>query len=93
MAKDMKQLIVTAALTLWRIDPSLVTAREIGKSMGLSHVAILYHWGTMKALKDACAREAVALGDRAIVPQLIVSRHPAVAAMDASQRQGFLVGC
>lgn len=86
-------MMVTAGLTLWRIDPALVTARGIGKSMGLSHVAVLYHWGSMKALKDACAREAVTTGDRVIIPQLIVSRHPAVAGLDAASRQGYLASC
>lgn len=93
MAKDMKEMIVTAGLTLWRIDPALVTLRGIGKSMGMTHAGVLYYWGSMKALKDACAREAVALGDKVIVPQLIVARHPAVAGLDPASRQAYLVGC
>ncbi len=86
-------MIVGAGLTLWRIDPALVTARKIGESMGMSHVAVLYHWGNMKALKDACAAAAVAAGDRVIVPQLIVARHPAAASLGAAERQGYLAGC
>lgn len=83
-----KAAILRAGLDLW---PN-VSARGIGKALGLTHPACLYHFGTSAALKDAIAAEAVRVGHRRIIQQLIVERHPAVAHLDDAARQGWLVG-
>lgn len=81
-----KQRIVTTGLQLW---PN-VSARKIARALGLTHTAVLYHYGTSAALRDAVALHAVAVGDRAIVPQLIASRHAAAASLTAAQRAEYL---
>lgn len=88
-----KASIITAGLLLWRRDPASVTARQIGKQMNMTHSAILYHFGSAEALKDAIAAHAVAVGDMIIVPQLITARHPAAAAISPADRVRYLSGC
>ena len=87
-----KAAIIATGLDLWRADPATVSARKIGQTLGLTHSAVLYHFGSVDMLKGAIAAEAVRLGDRVIVPGLIVSNHPAAAALTPAQRQGFLIG-
>ena len=84
-----KARIVSTGLQLW---PN-VSARRIARQLGLTHTAVLYHYGTSAALRDAVALHAVAVGDRSIVPQLIASRHAAAADLTAAQRADFLAGC
>ena len=81
-----KQRIMTTGLQLC---PN-VTARKIAHTLGLTHGAVLYHYGTSAALRDAVAAHAVAVGDRSIVPQLIAARHAAAASLTASQRAEYL---
>lgn len=83
-----KAAILRAGLALW---PN-VSARGIGKTLGLTHPACLYHFGTSAALRDAIAAEAVRVGNVGIIRQLIVAGHPAVAAMDAATRQAYMQG-
>lgn len=85
-----KAAIIATGLDLWRADPATVSARRIGHKLGLTHSAILYHFGTADALKDAVAAEAVRIGDKAIVPQLITARHPAVAFLDDATKAAYL---
>jgi AcrR family transcriptional regulator len=84
-----KQAILSAGLALW---PN-VTARGIAKALGMTHPAVLYHFDTSAALKDAIAREAVRIGRADVIRQLIVTGHPAVAHLTTAQRQGWLAGC
>ena len=84
--------IIQAGLELWRNDPASVSARRIGKILGMKHNGILYHFGDITDLKDAIAQEAVRIGDKAIVPGLIVNRHPSVADMSESDRAIYLSG-
>lgn len=84
-----KQAILDAGLALW---PN-VSARGIGKRLGMTHPACLYHFGTSAALKDAIAREAVRIGRADVIRQLIVTGHPAVAHLTVAERQGWLAGC
>lgn len=83
-----RQAILRTGLDLW---PN-VSARGIGKALGMSHPVCLYHFGSAAALRDAIAAEAVRTGRGDIIRQLIVTGHPAVADMDAATRQGWLAG-
>jgi len=85
-----KAAIIAAGLVLWRDDPATLSARKIGQRVGMTHSAILYHFGSAEALRHAIAVEAVRIGDQVIVPQLITARHPAVAALTADQRAAYL---
>lgn len=73
--KDLKSKIIATGLQHWRDDPSKVSARGIAKTLGITHAAILYHFGSSKEMKDAIAAEAVRIGDSAIIVYLIASRH------------------
>ena len=88
-----KAAILATGLDLWRTDPQTVSARGIGAMLGLTHSAILYHFGNSKALRDAIAVEAVRAGCEIIIPQLIAIKHPAVAEMAAADRARYLAGC
>lgn len=88
-----KAQIIETGLAIWRDDPALFTARGVGKALGMTHSAILYHFGTSDGLKAAVAAEAVKIGCPVIVPQLIATRNPAVADMNPGERQRFLAAC
>lgn len=85
-----RQAILTEGLRQW----PHVTARGIGKALGMSHTGCLWHWRPhgIDALKDAVAAEAVRRGDVRVVRMLIVSGHPAVAGLSAEQRSVYLAG-
>lgn len=86
-----KAAIIQAGLALWRENgPSAVTARGIGKKVGLSHAGVIYHFGGVGALLEAVKREAIATGDQQIIPHLIVANDPLVAGWTTEQRQAWL---
>lgn len=84
--------IIQTGLELWRNDPASVSARRIGTILGMKHNGILYHFGDVAGLKDAIAREAVRIGDKDIVPGLIINRHASTAGMSESDRAAYLSG-
>lgn len=67
-----------------------VTARNIGRRVGLTHAAVLYHFGTVAALREAVAAEAVRVGDTRVVLQLIALKHPAADTLSSDQRRAYL---
>ncbi len=83
-----KQKILQAGIKAWHKNPQSVTASQTGRMIGLTHAGVLYHFP--KGLKDAVAAYAVEIGDKRIVPQLIVCRHPATKAMTLEERAKFL---
>lgn len=86
-----KVAIIRTGLELWRENgEKAVTARGIGKRVGLSHAGVIYHFGGVGALLDAVKREAINQGDKQIIPQLIVSGDPLVAEWTQEQRQAWL---
>lgn len=91
--EQIKSRIIATGLGLWRDDPAKVSARRIGQTLGLTHSAVLYHFGTTEAMRAAIAAEAVRIGDSVIVPLLIASRHPAAAGINAADRARFLSAC
>jgi AcrR family transcriptional regulator len=88
-----KASILATGLALWRADPATVSARAIGQALGISHGAVLYHYGSADALKAAIAAEAVRVGDTVIVPMLIAARHTAADVLSAADRRRYLAGC
>lgn len=74
-----------AGLKLW---PN-VTAVAVGKAVGLTHSAVLYHFQN-NSLKDAVAAYAVERGDKRVMAQLIVSRHKAVKGLSAEDKREIL---
>ena len=88
-----KASILAVGVELWVEGVSNVTARQIGKVLGLTHSAVLYHFTNADGMRAAIASEAVRRGDRRVVPQLIASRHPAIEGMTADDRQRYLAGC
>ena len=88
-----KASILEEGLKLWRVDPASVSARAIAQQLGVTHGAILYHFGTSFAMRSAIAAEAVRIADPVIVPMLIAAKHSAVASMARADRQSFLADC
>lgn len=82
--------ILATGLDLMRTDPATLSARRIGKRLGLTHSAVLYHYGNAAALKDAVAAHAVAAGDAPCIRYLIAMRHPAVDRMPQSERSRWM---
>jgi len=87
-----REAIIQAGLDLWRDDPASVSARRIGKVLGMSHAGCLYHFGSLDKMRAAIAERAVEMCDPVIIPKLIVAGHPAVADMPAAMRQVYLAG-
>jgi AcrR family transcriptional regulator len=81
-----KAQILETGLTLW---PD-ITARSIAKVIGLTHSAVLYHFKSSDALKDAIANHAVGIRCDRVVPMLIVARHAAVETLTNVERANFL---
>lgn len=86
----LSKAILQAGLALWRNDASSVTARGVGKMLGMTHAGVLYHCGSAAKLRDAVAAYAVQVRDPVVVPQLIVARHPAVGALTGEERSMLL---
>jgi len=82
--------ILKTGLDLWRHDAAQVTTRQIAERLGITHAGVLYHFKSIDALKLAVARHAVHSGDASVIRQLIVTDHPAVAAMDRTTRHTWL---
>lgn len=80
--------ILDAGVAIW---PN-VSARNIGKSLDLSHAAILYHFKSSAALRDAVAQHAVDRMDKRVVAALLVEQHPATSQMDDADRRACLEG-
>lgn len=85
-----KAQILETGLQLWRQGAASVSARQIAKSLGITHTAVLYHWKTADALKNAIAEYAVRQRDPQVVPMLIVHRHPSIDLMPVDERAKFL---
>jgi len=85
-----KLRILETGVRLWLLDPALVTARRIAAEMGMTHAAVLYHFGTSARLKDAIAAHAVERGEARIIGHLIMSGHRAVKHMPFAERAAYL---
>lgn len=81
-----KQSILDMGLKLWRDNVSKVTIRNIADKLHMSHANVIYHFGSMAALKEAIAYRAVACNDSKIIVQLIANKHPAIASMSPETR-------
>jgi AcrR family transcriptional regulator len=88
-----KAAIIATGIRLWHVNPAHVTARRIAREHGVTHAAVLYHFGNAEGLRNAIADAAVSCGDRVIVPQLITAKHPAAAALSEADRRQYLAGC
>ncbi|RUW55638.1 hypothetical protein EOA32_01055 [Mesorhizobium sp. M1A.F.Ca.ET.072.01.1.1] len=85
-----KQKIVEMGLRLWRVDPSYVTARRIAHELGMTHSAVLYHFGFTAELVNTIAYHAVKQGDARVIVHLIAMNHKAVAHLTDAQRLEFM---
>lgn len=85
-----RRTILEAALALWADDPASVTVRAVARGAGLTHGAVLYHFGTVDALKADAAALAVLTGNSRVIVQLIGTRHPAVTDMDSETRHAHM---
>lgn len=76
---------------LWeREGAKAVTSRRIGDAIGRTRGAIAYHFKTAQGLLDAVADEAVRVGCRGVIIQLIAINHPAVKSMTPGDRRAYL---
>lgn len=82
-----KASILAAGLRMWRDTRECPSARAVGRCVGLTHSAVLYHF---PSLRSAVASEAVRTGDAVIVPQLITAHDPAADALSEADRRRFL---
>lgn len=85
--------ILRTGLDLWRNDPASVSARAIGRVLGLTHAGVIYHFDNIANLKQAIAEHAINERDTVVVPQLIAARHPAAFVLNADERAAYLAGC
>jgi AcrR family transcriptional regulator len=81
-----KARILEMGVRLWRVDPSYVSARRIGIELGMTHSAVLYHFGHSAAMVDAIAAHAVERGESRVIVSLIGMQHKAVASMSDAAR-------
>lgn len=85
-----KQAALDAGVSLWASrGREAVTARGVGKAVGLTHGGILYHFGTAGALLEAVACEAVRVGNSTVIRQLIATNDPAVRDMPGHVKSGY----
>lgn len=93
MTSHTRAEIIRIGLDLWRQGgEAAVSARRIAREMGISHAGVLYGFQSADRMREAVAREAVQRGDAGVIRRLIVDGHVAVAGMDPTTRQGWLVG-
>jgi len=86
-----KSNIVRTAIALWHEGGErAVSARAIGKRIGLTHAGVIYHFDNIANLMNAVKREAIESGDVHIIPALIVSGDPLVAHWSTADRQRWL---
>ena len=88
MAKNTKQNILTAGISMWLKDPMSVNAHAIARNMGMTHGAILYHFP--KSVRDAVAEYAVKTDNVKIIVQLIVCNHEAIVHLTPAERAKYL---
>lgn len=82
-----RRAILDMGLTLWRVDPSYVTARRIARELDMTHGSVCYHFPHgQQRLRDAIAAHAVQQGESRVIVSLIGQRHKAVAHLDEAQR-------
>lgn len=84
-----RKAIITEGLNLMRRGQP-VSARRIGDILAMTHTAVLYHFDNIENLQFCVAMEAVAIGDKTIVPALIVANHKAVSGMTQTQKRLWL---
>jgi len=86
-----KVQIVRTALVLWHEGGErAVSARAIGKRIGLTHAGVIYHFGNIAGLMDAVKREAITEGDGLVIRQLIVAQDPLVSDWTQEVRSAWL---
>ncbi len=86
-----REQILLTGLHVWREKGSnAVSARGIGRLLGMTHAAVIYHFKTSEGLRQAVAEYAVRVGDSVVVPQLITSRHPSISGFTPEQRSAYL---
>jgi len=81
-----KLRILEMGLQLWRANPSYVSARRIAHELGLTHGAVLYHFGHSAALIDAIAFHAVKQGESRVIVSLIGMQHKSIGHLSDAQR-------
>jgi len=88
-----KSAIISTALELWHEKGERgVSARAIGKRIGLTHAGVIYHFGNIAGLMDAVKREAIGSGDGLVIRQLIAAADPLVAGWSQEDRLAWLAG-
>lgn len=85
-----KAEIVEVGLQVWRETPDKVNANHIASLVGITHGAVLYHFRTVDALRNAIAEHAVRIGDCTVIPMLLAAKHPATAGMTAETKAAYL---
>lgn len=80
--KEIKKSILQAGLALW----PKVTARGIGRQLGMTHSNVLYHFDNADNLANAVASYAVETGESRVIVQLITAKHTAIDGMKAADR-------
>lgn len=85
-----KLRILETGLRLWHVNPSYVSARRIAQELGLTHSAVLYHFGHSAAMIDAIAFHAVKQGEARVIVSLIGMQHKCIAHMDNEQLAAWI---
>lgn len=69
---------------------SAVTARGIGKRVGLSHAGVLFHFDNVDDLRRQVKVEAVTRGETQVIQALLVANDPVVAHFTDDARRAWL---
>jgi AcrR family transcriptional regulator len=86
-----KAAMIKAGIDLWHQGgAAAVTARGIGKIVGLSHAGVLFHFAGIADLKRQVKLSAVAAGDTQIIQALLVAKDETVAHFDEAARRAWM---
>lgn len=83
---DTREAAVEIGLSMWP-DVSL---RRVAQELNITHPALLHHFKSAAAFKDAIAAYAIEKRDTRVIKSLIVHEHPAVAHWDKPTRAAWL---
>lgn len=84
-----KQRILETGLELARGGLHLVTSRNVGGRLDISHSNVLYHFGSAEKLRNEVAEFAVRRQDRKAVIRLLMDDHPACRGFTDAQRAAY----
>lgn len=88
--EEHQRAILSAALIDARGGLAAVTLRGVARRCNISHKQVALSFGTVDALREAVAAEAVRVGDGDVIGRLVIDKHRVVDAMPVVDRQRYV---